>query len=136
MKRETKIQRSRRQAFEKKVFVSVLRAAGNTVVEEYRFDKKRRWRFDIAIPRCEIVLYQSAATTVGSVQPIAIEIEGLFGRHQTIGGFTKDLSKYSEAFAQGWNVLRVSWAMIADGTALDVLARAGVRVTKPPKGGS
>jgi hypothetical protein len=64
------------------------------------------------------------------IENIAIEIEG-YGRHQSMKGFTADLEKYSEAFAQGWTVLRVSRAMIADGTALDVLARRGVRVEAP-----
>ena len=127
--KETTIQRSRRQAFERKLFVSVLRAAGNHVFEEHRFDAKRRWRFDIA-------LYNPDPLTLGfRFEKVAIEIEGLGGRHQTIGGFTKDLEKYAEAFAQGWNVLRVSWEMIGSGKALSVLAKAGVRVNRK-EGGS
>ena len=111
--KETKEERAERQARELWRFIQVLAAAGNVVEEEVRFHDERRWRFDLALPQ--------------ESPPLAIEIEG-FGRHQSMGGFVKDIEKYGEAFALGWNVLRVTRAMIADGTALDVLARRGVRV--------
>jgi len=116
--RETKIQRTRRQAFERKVFVSVLRAAGNEVMAEYRFDQVRRWRFDLLINGEGI-----------SAHPIAIEIEGLNGRHQSMKGFLADMEKYNAATIAGYRLLRFTTRQIGDGTALDVLARAGVRVT-------
>ena len=117
--KETKEERAERQARELWRFIQVLAAAGNVVEEEVRFHDERRWRFDLALPQ--------------ESPPLAIEIEG-FGRHQSMGGFVKDIEKYGEAFALGWNVLRVTRAMIADGTALDVLARRGVRVEANDRG--
>ncbi len=130
---ETKAERKVRQDYELTQFVNVLRAAGNVVEEEVRFDERpadssqsppipRQWRFDVVLPLC---LIHSKDTP--SWEHIAIEIEG-YGRHQSMKGFTGDLIKYGEAFGQGWTLLRVSRAMIADGTALDLLARRGVKV--------
>ena len=138
MARESKEDRAERQAQELWRFITVLAAAGNVVEEELRFDERepdptqeppipRKWRFDVALP-CWRLAYM--AGVVYRIENIAIEIEG-YGRHQSMKGFTADLEKYAEAFAQGWTVLRVSRAMIADGTALDVLARRGVRVEAP-----
>jgi hypothetical protein len=129
--KETALQRNRRQAFERKLFCEVLRAGGNTVYEEYQFDVReadkharpkipRAWRFDIAIMR--------------ELHPIAIEIEGYGHGHQGIKYMREDLEKYLEAFAQGWIVVRVSWAMIADGRAVDALWRYGVKLTAPRAG--
>jgi len=128
-----------RQDYELTQFVKVLRDAGHTVQEEVKFDDRdadptqeppipRKWRFDIAMPGCKRHLNSNGSGV--RYESIAIEIEG-YGRHQSMKGFTADLEKYAEAFAQGWTVLRVSRAMIADGTALDVLARRGVRVEAP-----
>ena len=136
MARESKQDRADRQAQELRRFLQVLAAAGNVVEEELCFDQReadpsqspsipRKWRFDIAMPGCKRHLNSNGSGV--RYESIAIEIEG-YGRHQSMKGFTADLEKYSEAFAQGWTVLRVSRAMIADGTALDVLARRGVRV--------
>jgi hypothetical protein len=50
----------------------------------------RRWEFDFALPD----------------HRIAIEIEGAGGRHQYMGGFSKDIVKYNAATAEGWRVLR------------------------------
>jgi len=111
--KESKEQRKERQAQELWQFVEVLRRAGHEVEEEVKFHPERKWRFDLAI-RSRL---------------LAIELEG-FGRHQSMAGFIGDIEKYSEAFALGWNVLRVTRAMVADGRALDVLARHGVRVER------
>jgi len=136
--RESKEDRADRQAMELWRFVTVLRDAGNVVEEELRFDQReadttqepavpRKWRFDVALPNCEIDCGLSGNVRITCGENIAIEIEG-YGRHQSMKGFTADLEKYGEAFAQGWTLLRVSRSMIADGTALDLLARRGVRV--------
>ena len=141
MARESKEDRADRQAMELWRFVTVLRDAGNVVEEELRFDQReadttqepavpRKWRYDVALPNCEIDCGLSGNVRITCGENIAIEIEG-YGRHQSMKGFTADLEKYAEAFAQGWTVLRVSRAMIADGTALEVLARRGVRVEAP-----
>ncbi|MFA6058935.1 MAG: hypothetical protein WC756_12105 [Taibaiella sp.] len=63
------------------------------VVDEYKFHKKRKWRFDFAIPELKI----------------AIEYEGLQSEksgHTTLTGFTSDTEKYNEAQKMGWRVLR------------------------------
>ena len=62
---------------------------------EYRFDAKRRWRFDYAWP----------------AQKVALEVEGgVFtrGRHTRGAGFLKDIDKYNAATLAGWKVLRVT----------------------------
>ena len=141
MARESKQDRADRQAQELWRFLQVLAAAGNVVEEELRFDQReadttqepavpRKWRFDVALPDCRIWNAPHHPNMSKRSENIAVEIEG-FGRHQSMQGFTADLAKYAEAFAQNWTVLRVSRAMIADGTALDVLARRGVRVEAP-----
>lgn len=70
-----------------------LREAGIEFVEEYRFDKVRRFRFDLAIP----------------ARKLAIEYEGLNSaksRHTTLKGYTGDATKYNLATVLGWRVLR------------------------------
>lgn len=60
---------------------------------EYRFDKVRRWRFDICYPEYKL----------------ACEIEGGIwqnGRHNRGTGFIKDMEKYNAAVLQGWHILR------------------------------
>lgn len=62
-------------------------------IAEYRFHKKRRWRFDFAIPSLKI----------------GIEYEGLNSNqsgHTTLLGYTKDCEKYNAAALEGWTVLR------------------------------
>lgn len=62
-------------------------------IREYRFDEKRKWRFDFADP----------------VSRIAIEIEGgawTYGRHNRSEGFIQDCEKYNAAAVHGWRVLR------------------------------
>jgi len=70
-----------------------LKSEGIQFVSEYRFDKVRRFRFDIALV----------------AQKIAIEYEGIFAkksRHTTIKGYTNDCDKYNLAIKNGWRVLR------------------------------
>jgi len=136
--RETKSERSVRQDYELTQFIRVLEAAGNTVETEVLFDSRpadssqsppipRKWRIDVALPQCPLFEPPHHPRDSMAWERIAIEIEG-YGRHQSMKGFNEDLSKYGELIAQGWTLLRVSRQMIADGTALDLLARRGVRV--------
>lgn len=77
---------------------------------EYQFAPPRRWRFDFAWPS----------------QKIAVEIEGgtwIAGRHSRGTGYEADLEKYNEATAQGWQVYRVTTAMVDDGRALALAER-------------
>ena len=60
---------------------------------EYRFLKKRRFRFDFAWPD----------------RMMAVEVEGgVFsgGRHTRGMGYTRDLEKYNLATLHGWRVFR------------------------------
>lgn len=60
---------------------------------EYRFDKKRMFRFDWAIPSIKV----------------AVEYEGLMSEksgHTTVTGYTKDCNKYNLAARLGWTVFR------------------------------
>lgn len=63
---------------------------------EYRFHKKRLFRFDYAIPYLKI----------------AIEYEGIYqnytgkSRHTSVTGYSKDCEKYNLAVIEGWKVLR------------------------------
>ena len=66
---------------------------------EHRFDQKRRWRFDYAIPRYKL----------------AIELEG--GIHARRGhagpkGYISDCRKYNNAAADGWLVFRLASGMM------------------------
>ena len=79
-------------------------------VEEYRFCK-RRWRFDLCWPD----------------RKLAFEIEGgtwVQGRHTRGKGFENDCIKYNEARLLGWQVFRVTTAMVEDGRALAYIERA------------
>lgn len=62
-------------------------------VQELVFSKKRKFRFDIAIPSLKV----------------GIEYEGLNSDksgHTTITGYTSDCTKYNLAQKEGWKVLR------------------------------
>lgn len=79
-----------------------LKDAGIEYVTEYRFDKKRRWRFDYCMPNLRI----------------AIELEGgiySLGRHTRGKGYENDREKYNSATMQGWRVMCVTYGMINSG---------------------
>jgi very-short-patch-repair endonuclease len=81
-----------------------------TPVCEYRFDDRRRWRFDFAWPD----------------RQIALEVEGgtwTAGRHTRGRGYEADLEKYNEAALAGWTVVRVTTGMVEDGRAIALLER-------------
>lgn len=66
-----------------------------TLVREYRFDPKRRWRFDFALP----------------AKRVAFEMEGGIwsgGRHTRGAGFIADCEKYNTATLAGWRIIRVT----------------------------
>ena len=70
-------------------------------VTEHKFDEKRRFRFDWAIPSLKL----------------AIEYEGIFSEksgHTTITGYASDIEKYNLAQLQGWKVLRYTALNYAD----------------------
>jgi very-short-patch-repair endonuclease len=72
---------------------------GPLLVPEHRFDKTRKWRFDLAHP----------------VAHVAIELEGGIhsgGRHNRADGFKKDCEKYNSAAADGWILFRLCTGMV------------------------
>lgn len=78
------------------VFLRALEVRGLPRPErEWKFEVKRRWRFDYAWPQ----------------QMIALEVEGgvwTGGRHTRGAGFLKDVEKYNRAAVLGWRLLRVT----------------------------
>lgn len=63
-------------------------------IAEYRFDKKRRWRFDFAIEPATL--------------KIAIELQGGIwsnGKHSRGIGYINDCDKHNAAIEQGWLIL-------------------------------
>jgi hypothetical protein len=78
------------------VFLRALEVRGLPRPErEWKFETKRRWRFDYAWP----------------LQMIALEVEGgvwTGGRHTRGAGFLKDVEKYNRAAVLGWRLLRVT----------------------------
>jgi len=139
--KESKEQRKIRQDREEQLFISVLRDAGNRVDTEVMFDTRpedksqsppipRRWRIDVALPDCDLFARGRGRDGCYPTEDIAIEIQGIGWGHAKFSSRMNDIEKNGELFAQGWTALQVSRAMIADGTALDLLARRGVRVTR------
>ena len=73
--------------------IAILEGSGFAFVPEFRFDLKRKFRFDWAIPDLMV----------------AVEYEGIFSEksgHTTLSGYTKDVTKYNLATKRGWKVLR------------------------------
>jgi hypothetical protein len=86
-----------KRAFERaEVFLRALEVRGLPRPErEWKFEAKRRWRFDYAWPE----------------RMVALEVEGgvwTGGRHTRGAGFLKDLEKYNRAAVLGWRLLRVT----------------------------
>lgn len=71
------------------------------VIPEYRFNPKRKWRLDYAIPSIKV----------------AIEVEGAVwanGRHTRGSGFIKDMEKYNALSVSGWTLIRVTPSTLFD----------------------
>lgn len=80
---------------------------------EYQFAKEygRKWPFDL----CWRFLH------------LAVEVEGAIwqqGRHTRGQGYQDDCIKYSAASIMGWMLVRVTYGMIEDGSATDLIETA------------
>jgi very-short-patch-repair endonuclease len=105
----TKLPRPKSQSEE--LFALQLRAEKIDFLREYRFDVKRRWRFDFAIPLGLI-----------ANKTLAVEIDGgtwSNGRHNRGSGFEKDRERDAAAMMSGWRVLRVTTNQVKSGKALE-----------------
>jgi hypothetical protein len=114
--KETKEARRERQAVEEWQFLDVLRRAGNSIDSEVLVAPPRKWRVDHVIN-----------------DKIALEIQGIGFGHHSFGAIMKTYEKNNAIAARGWRLVQVTRAQVADGMALEALARAGVRVTAPRK---
>lgn len=78
---------------------------------EYRFDKIRRWRFDLAWPALKVAFEKEGGVYTG-------------GRHTRGKGYESDCAKYNAAAIQGWLLIRATVDMIESGLALGQLLQA------------
>ncbi len=80
--------------------------------KEWRFDNKRKWRFDFAVWNEKIRL--------------GIEIEGgawSNGAHVRGKHFISDMMKYNNAALQGWHILRFTPQQVLKGEAIAFIKR-------------
>jgi hypothetical protein len=83
------------------------------VVEECRFDLRRKWRFDLAILPEKVAVEFQGATHAG-------------GRHTRGPGYAQDCEKTIHAVAQGWTVLPIPYDLLRGRLTetLDLIMRA------------
>ena len=112
--KEMKDERKVRQAAEELLFVDVLVRAGNAVHPEMPVTPERKWRIDYLVN--------------GN---LALEIQGIGFGHHSFGAIMKTYEKNNAIAAQGWRLVQVTRAQVANGEALEALARCGVRVEAP-----
>ena len=91
--------------------MDVLRRAGNLVEPEQPVCADRKWRVDYLVNG-----------------DIALEVQGIGFGHHSFGAIMKTYEKNNAIAAQGWRLVQVTRAQVANGEALEALARCGVRV--------
>ncbi len=98
------------------VFYRSLKALGIEIpIQECRFHKTRRWRFDFCFVKARL----------------ALEIEGgvwTNGRHTRGSGFVRDMEKYNAAAILGYRLLRVTPEQMQNGQAIGLIAEYFNRV--------
>jgi len=112
--KESKEARAERQARDEWQLVDVLRRAGNKLEPEANVTPERKWRVDYLING-----------------EIALEVQGIGFGHHSFGAIMKTYEKNNAIAAQGWRLVQVTRAQVANGEALEALARCGVRVEPP-----
>ena len=118
--RETKAERAERQAREEWQMIDVLRRAGNLVEPEYKFINRHTGHFF----RLDYLLNGERQFGL----PVALEIQGFGFGHVGRTGWLRDIVKAQQIAEHGWRFVPVTRDQVADGEALEALARAGVRV--------
>jgi len=115
--KESKEERRERQAQEEWQFIEVLRKAGNLVDPEVVVIPSRKWRVDYLI---------NGERQFG--HPVALEIQGIGFGHHSFSAIIKTYEKNNAIAANGWRLVQVTRAQVANGDALEALSKAGVRV--------
>ena len=123
--KESKDERKVRQDYEEMQFVNVLRSAGNLVQPEHPVCSDRKWRVDYLVTPNGMFCHDC-----GQEPLIALEIQGIGFGHHSFGAIMKTYEKNNAIAAQGWRIVQVTRAQVANGEALEALARCGVRVTE------
>lgn len=126
MAKESKEDRATRQQIEEWQLVEVLRRAGNTVDAEVNVTPERKWRVDYLIS--DLVGVSPVHSHLARRRFIAVEIQGWGFGHVGRTGWLRDIQKAQAIAANGWLYVPVTRDEIADGTALEALARCGVKV--------
>jgi hypothetical protein len=77
----------------------------------YVWERERRWAFDLAWPHPRVAVVLDGGVRLG-------------GRNVPGAGWIRDATRLNLAAIEGWMVLRVTPAQIADGQAVQWIARA------------
>ena len=118
--RETKEARAERQAREEWQMAECLRRSGNLVEPEHPVCTERKWRVDYLLNRERAFGH-----------PVAVEIQGFGFGHVGRAGWLRDIEKAQAIAANGWRYVPVTRDQVANGDALEALARCGVQVVAP-----
>jgi very-short-patch-repair endonuclease len=97
--------------YDQRIVLKWFESHGLSPVPEFRFEAKRKWRFDFAFPE----------------SMVALEVEGgVFtgGRHTRGSGFIKDIEKYNHAAVLGWRVLRTTPSELCMGETVQMIKNA------------
>lgn len=112
--------------YDSKIVVAWFAAHHLTAIPEYRFDSKRKWRFDF-IMRDWNEKPSPNILTRENTYAVALEVEGgvwTQGRHTRGSGFVKDMEKYNRAAVLGWRVLRVTPDQLCMQETVDMVKEA------------
>ena len=117
MARESKEDRAERQARDEWQMIDVLRRAGNEVVPEFEFLNRHTGHYF----RLDYLINSN----------VALEIQGFGFGHVARKGWLRDISKAQQIAENGWLFCPVTRDHVANGEALEALARCGVQVVAP-----
>ena len=85
-------------------------------IREYKFTKKREWRFDFCWP----------------MQKIAVEIQGMGPGHYSLDGMTSDYDKLLDALERNWKVIYLTSTHISPRRIQETCTRIGAFLNLPP----
>lgn len=108
-------------------FLQQLTLAGlRAPIPEYKFDPKRKWRFDWAYfqPRKIAIEYEGGILAVANAPKCRTCGQTSKGAHARVTGILRDIEKYTEASLAGWLVIRITALSVENGSALRYVERA------------